>query len=173
MTLEDELPETAFDPAALPSAFPLSLEALWQAVVQDYAQAGMADRCLALQDRYGLDVPLVLVARSVIAKGWRLDAAAWQRVAAGVAPWRSEVILPLRAARQWIKGEGEMPAHPLRDAIKKLEISAEREEIAQLHRLLQHETPKPMHEAAAWSALELALGLPPASLMPLRAIPQA
>jgi uncharacterized protein (TIGR02444 family) len=98
----------------------------WDFSLALYAKPGVAPACLVLQDEQGRDVNLALYCAWV---GWsgrgrlsRDEIAAAERV---LAPWRQQVVEPLRAARRSIKGVAG--AEPIYTKVKALELEAERE----------------------------------------------
>jgi uncharacterized protein (TIGR02444 family) len=108
-----------------------------------YNAEGIADACLALQNRHAVDVNVVLFAAFVGATRRRsltsrdLDAAQ-RRVDA----WHREIVRPLRALRQRLS-TGPAPAPnaitaDLRSKIKKLEIEAEVIELDELGGVVPH-----------------------------------
>lgn len=97
-------------------------ESLWDFASRCYAQAGVAENCLAAQDSVGADVNLLLAAAWLAARGQQ-----WQRndAAAAIAlcaDWRTHCVVPLRAVRRYLKehATGEI----YRNA-KALELEAE------------------------------------------------
>jgi uncharacterized protein (TIGR02444 family) len=115
---------------------------LWTFAVALYARDGVAEACLALQDGFGMDVSLLLFA-------------AWTGADAGLAltpeqarfavqrssEWRSEVVAVLRSLRRLLKA-GPAPApspatDDLREAVKGVELAAERIELAWLERIAE------------------------------------
>lgn len=95
---------------------------LWTFAAATYAEAGEA--CLALQDSYGVDVPLLLFAAWIGAtRGVRLDAAQVAEADGWIRDWRREVVQPLRAVRRRLKGAG---AETLRQTVKTAELESER-----------------------------------------------
>jgi len=92
-----------------------------------YARPGVAAACLHLQDRHGVDVPLLLalVWHGASGRGvpGRVRAAAWRR---SVRRWR-RVVGPLRAARRALKPLAARDAAVLRlrKAILAAELDAE------------------------------------------------
>ena len=76
--------------------------ALWDFAVRLYAEPGVSDACLALQDRFGVDVPLLLWAAWL---GDGADAAALRAGDRAVGPWRARAVRPLRALRLEIDAE--------------------------------------------------------------------
>ncbi len=95
---------------------------LWTFAVAAYAEAG--DACLALQDGYGVDVPLLLFAAWIgQARGVPLDAARVAEADGWIRDWRREVVQPLRAVRRRLKDAG---AETLRATVKTAELESER-----------------------------------------------
>ena len=96
---------------------------LWDFALAVYARPGVPAACLDLQDRCGQDVNVLLFAAwAGLACGARLSADELARIDATVAPWRSEVVRPLRAVRRRVKGEDQ----GLYDRLKSSELAAER-----------------------------------------------
>jgi uncharacterized protein (TIGR02444 family) len=114
----------------------------WSASVDLYGRPGVADACLRLQDDAGFDADLLLLALHAGRHGRRIDADGWRRLDAVVAALRSQVIVPLRAARRWLKRQPALPVEagadappPLGPALLALELQAERH----AHALLEAE----------------------------------
>jgi uncharacterized protein (TIGR02444 family) len=104
--------------------------AFWDFSLRFYGGPGVSDALIALQDRRGRDVNLLLYAIWLGLSGRGLaDSAALERVASILDPWRRRVIEPLRAARRALKAEGASLA-ALYAAVKSSELAAER--VAQL-----------------------------------------
>ena len=101
--------------------------ALWDFAVRLYAEPGVSDACLALQDRFGVDVPLLLWAAWL---GDGADAAALRAGDRAVGPWRARAVRPLRALRRHLRhtvaGLDEEAQEGWRGSVKRLEIDAER-----------------------------------------------
>lgn len=105
---------------------------------------GVAQACVLLQDRFGLDVNLLLFAARVGTTG-RLTPATLTAAAERVEQWHAEVVRPLRAVRRRLKS-GPAPApNPataeLRDELKGLEIRAELIELGELEALVADAEP--------------------------------
>lgn len=83
------------------SAAPLSpAPDFWSFSLDFYARPGVAEACLELQDRHGLDVNLVLYCC------WRGDILTQAQIEAAIdltAPWRAEIVQPLRVLRRRLK----------------------------------------------------------------------
>lgn len=106
-----------------------SAESFWKFSTAVYARRGVAPACLALQDRRGLDVNLLLFCCWAGACGRALSDAEVERLAAAAGPWRGAAVEPLRALRRWLKRpEGVRPdlAASFREGVKALELEAER-----------------------------------------------
>jgi uncharacterized protein (TIGR02444 family) len=101
----------------------------WNFSLTVYDRPGVAEACLRLQDRHGLDVNLLLVCCWAGAQGRGLDSAGIARLAAAVTDWHHAVVQPLRGVRRWLKTQAAAPAGlagALRTAIKGKELEAER-----------------------------------------------
>jgi uncharacterized protein (TIGR02444 family) len=101
----------------------------WEFSLAVYAAPGVADECLALQDRHGLDVNVALFC---CWHGWsgrgRLASAGLAAAEARVADWTRDIVVPLRAVRRALKPLAAPEAATIRTAVKRLELDAEREE---------------------------------------------
>lgn len=103
-------------------------DAFWAFSLAFYERPEIAETCLALQDRQGLDVNIVLLCCWL---GWsgqgRLGPEDLMAVEAGVAAWRREIVERLRSVRRALKGMSSPAAPLLRREIQHLELAAERE----------------------------------------------
>jgi uncharacterized protein (TIGR02444 family) len=94
-----------------------------------YAQDGISTLCLDWQDRFGVDVNVLLFSVWAAAHGQKLSVAGIGAAAASTAPWRTGVIEPLRCMRRRLKHETlgalAVNASHIRDAIKAAELEAE------------------------------------------------
>ncbi len=84
--------------------------------------------CLALQERHGLDVNLLLFCGWAGRRGRALDDAGIARLIEAARRWREATVLPLRRLRKWLKGQSVAPgaaAGHLRERIKEDELQAE------------------------------------------------
>lgn len=106
-------------------------EDLWRFSLAIYPAPGVASHCVALQDRCGADVNLVLALAWAGASGrGRVTAAELAVLDRAVGPLRRAVIEPLRAARRWLRPEAGRDdvadLGDLRTRIKAVELEAER-----------------------------------------------
>jgi uncharacterized protein (TIGR02444 family) len=108
--------------------------AFWTWSLATYARPGVADACLELQDRLGLDVNRLLLAWWLAANGLALPETA-DALAAFADPWQRQVVGPLRSVRRALKGSALPGATALREAVKAAELEAERLEQHELERL--------------------------------------
>lgn len=118
---------------SLPEHFPF-----WDWSLAIYARAGVAEACLALQDRRGVDVNLILFAIWLAVDGRALGnnaataAAVLDTLAGDARRWQVEMVQPLRSCRRAARSAGAaLPSDALerfRDAVKALELDAERHE---------------------------------------------
>jgi uncharacterized protein (TIGR02444 family) len=88
---------------------------LWDFSVRLYGRPGVADACLALQERLGIDVNLLLffVWWSATGRG-NLDNDAFATLVQRATRWNHDVVRPFRATRKLAKG-GD-PSLPAADA---------------------------------------------------------
>lgn len=100
---------------------------LWRFSLAFYAQPGVADALVALQDGAAADVNLILFAlwHGVSGRG-RLEATEITAAAKAVQAIRVEIIEPLRALRRRLKPAADADIQHLRERIKALEIDAEK-----------------------------------------------
>lgn len=108
----------------------------WDFSLTVYVRPGVADACLALQDRLGLDVNLLLFCCWTGSQGQSLDSLEMARLMAAVGDWQRSVVAPLRAVRRRLKqlpGGASGQAGALRQAVKDCELAAERVEQTMLH----------------------------------------
>jgi uncharacterized protein (TIGR02444 family) len=102
----------------------------WRFSLRTYRAPGVQDACLALQERHGADVNLLLFCGWVGRDGRTLDLRRLRQAMACVAAWQSEVVAPLRQARRAIKrhppaGQAAALAPTLRKRILALELELE------------------------------------------------
>ena len=137
----------------------VSGEAFWRFSLAFYTRPGVAEALLALQDRAGLDVNLMLFAlwRGAV-YGHRLDAAELRAAEAVVASLRGDLIQPLRALRRRLKPAQDEDVQALRRRIGRLELAAERAAQSRLADTLVGSAENDDRRAVAAANLALYLG---------------
>lgn len=100
---------------------------LWDFSLAFYARPEVAAALVALQDRAGLEVNLILFAlwHGLSGRG-RLGAEEIAAAERALRPLAREIIEPLRALRRRLKPEPDPAVQRLREGIKGLELDAER-----------------------------------------------
>ena len=112
----------------------------WRYSLELYAREGMPQALIALQDRLGADVNLLLYCCWTALSGQgRLSTDDLRRADETIAGWRGDVTLPLRALRNRIKGNPERWALPgaseVRRQVLETEIASERVTQGMLERM--------------------------------------
>ena len=103
----------------------------WAFALHLYAQPGVADACLKLQDEAGVDVMMsLMIVFAAVRHRVLLTPAEIRELDEACRPWREQIVHPLRAIRTRLK-TGPSPApgsatEPFRSAIKAAELAAER-----------------------------------------------
>lgn len=124
---------------------------------QLYAWPGVEPLLLELQDAAGQDVLLLLTACWLGVRGSPADGHHWQLLQAQQAPWRQQVIEPLRQVRRALTGNHAAAA--LRAQVKECELAAEWHQLAQLEHYCEAlEVGKVPPDAAVAAHLALCAG---------------
>ena len=112
----------------------INADSAWADIGALYADPALQRTLLRRQDEEGLDVVLHLFTHWAATQGHALDAEALAQAEALVAPWRAEVIAPLRALRRSMKTLGAHTAQrdAVRDKVKAAELAAERAQVQML-----------------------------------------
>jgi uncharacterized protein (TIGR02444 family) len=102
-------------------------EALWRFSLALYARPGVAEALIALQDRAGCDVNLVLFALWLgAARGHRVDPAELAAAGTAAAPIGRDIVGPVRQLRRRLKTAPATDLQDLRRRLLALELAAER-----------------------------------------------
>lgn len=137
-------------------------EALWRFSLTFYALPGVARALIALQDRDGLDVNLILFALWLGVSGHgRLTPDELAAAGRAIEPLRTEIIEPLRALRRRLRHHPDEDVRHLREGVKELELAGEKAAQARLVGLagpLHGELSPADCLAAAYGNLALYLG---------------
>lgn len=134
---------------------------LWDFAVEIYGRQGVADACLDLQDRCGLDVDLLLFAVwSAVAGPGQLDVGAFRECIELTDAWREQLVKPLRALRRRSGGGFDrIPAAKTKaigEQLQAAELAAERAELELLENWAAAREPSgPGSEPAAAAASNL------------------
>jgi uncharacterized protein (TIGR02444 family) len=121
-----------------------------------------------LQDRFGVDVNVLLFLLFAADNGRRVDPSEVRAIISAVAGWNREVVVPLRSVRRFLRSPPDMiepaAAESLRQHVKQVELEAEQlqqEGLYRNHRLEDLGAPETSRKAAARSnvaAYEAELG---------------
>ena len=124
----------------------------WRFSLDIYGRPGVAASCLALQDRHGVDVNLLLLAIWLGCQGRRLDPAAGGHLRRRARRWQGGVIAPLRQARRRLRhrlGDAGLPwpgeVAEVRRRLAALELELEHVEQLELERLVVAGMPESEH----------------------------
>jgi len=107
---------------------------LWAWSLRLYRQQGVAPACIALQDRAGIDVNLLLFCLWAGREGRALQGRSLKQALTVTRDW-VEIIGPLREARRTLKPIAAADAKRLRAAVLQVELQAERLVQDRLHAL--------------------------------------
>jgi uncharacterized protein (TIGR02444 family) len=135
----------------MPGTVDLPASAFWTFTLGVYQKEGVSPACIALQDRLGLDVNFLLLCLYAGSRGRALTADDFARVEERAAPWRKNVIHPLRSVRRWLKEQQlleKAPSDQLRRGVLGYEIESEGVQ----QRLMEAEVPIPEGASSASSA---------------------
>jgi uncharacterized protein (TIGR02444 family) len=114
---------------------------LWEYSLATYRLDEVAQSCLALQDKFGVDVNLLLYAAWLAHMERRLSDAHLTGLDALIADWRDRVVKPLRVLRRQLHG---LPrAENIRNEIKVLELDAEQQQQDMMYAFYQEAAPLP------------------------------
>lgn len=103
----------------------LAAKSFWSFSLEVFALPRVARACLALQDRLGLDVNLLLFCCWLARRGRRLRPPELRAAVRCADAWQREVVQPLRRARRAVS-KTEPQLRRLRRRITMLELDAER-----------------------------------------------
>jgi len=127
----------------------------WRFSLRFYRQPGVADACIALQDGCGVDVNILLFFLWLATARRCVPPATAEQVCTKAAPWRDDVVVPLRTLRRRLKDGSSLvergAADVFRTRIKAVELESERLQQESLYALAAGLTTQdaPTVEAAA------------------------
>jgi uncharacterized protein (TIGR02444 family) len=120
---------------------PVSKSPFWRFSVKFYAEPGVAQACIDLQDQAGVDVNLLFFLLWNAAEGRTLDAAEVAELDRGFGAWRDLAVVPLRELRRGLKSPPPAiepsVAEGFRTRIKAVELEAERLQQEAMYALAQ------------------------------------
>lgn len=120
-------------------------EALWTWAVAAYGREGVGETCVALQDRDGQNVCLLLFGAWSAATGRALDDETVEAACDTARAWDTTAVAPLRAVRRALKAPViDMDAEAregVRTQVKAVELQAEKSLLADLAALAGPEGP--------------------------------
>ena len=103
----------------------------WQFSLALYGQPGVARECLDLQDKFGLNINLLLFCAWLGRRGVTLGRDDLEEASRVIASWHDRVVRPLRAVRRQMKLHHD-DVSELRAQVQRIEIEAEQVEQAML-----------------------------------------
>ncbi len=113
----------------------------WRFSLHFYRHQGVSDACIALQDRRGVDVNLLLFLFWLADDGRLLSTDEVQKLDDAVRDWRNLTVVPIRDTRRKLKGARTIvdPAaqEVFRNKVKAVELDAERLQQAALFAFTQ------------------------------------
>lgn len=118
---------------------------LWDFALDLYGRPGVSQACLTLQDEAGVDVIHLIIIAYADRIGTPLDSGDIIVLRDAMAEWRAGAVLPLRAARRFLKAPLpilDAEKEVLRDAVKAAELKAEQLQLAMAHGWLTARTEK-------------------------------
>lgn len=105
----------------------MSESPFWKFSLRFYARPGVAPACIELQDAAGVDINLLFLLLFFAGGERSLTREEVTRIDAAIAPWRNEVVRPLRHVRRALKNDfGVSGAENLRTEMKRIELESER-----------------------------------------------
>jgi uncharacterized protein (TIGR02444 family) len=120
---------------------PVSKSPFWQFSVKFYAEPGVADACIALQDKAKVDVNILFFLLWNATQQRALNAAEVTEVEHTIGPWREMAVVPIRNVRRALKSPpgaiAPDTAEGFRIRIKAAELEAERLQQEALYALAQ------------------------------------
>src|SRR3954453_11675527 len=100
----------------------------WRFSLRFYRRSGVADACITLQERAGVDVNLLLYLLWQASQGRAFAAEEVAALEELIAPWRAATVIPLRTVRRALKEPPGLVAGPaaevFRNKIKATELEA-------------------------------------------------
>ena len=112
------------------SATPISKSPFWQFSVKFYAEPGVAQACIDLQDQASVDVNILFFLLWSATQNRALGNSEVAELERDIGPWRDMAVVPLRNVRRALKAPpavmAPQDAEGFRTRIKAVELEAER-----------------------------------------------
>jgi uncharacterized protein (TIGR02444 family) len=112
----------------------------WSFSLSVYRDETVSAACIALQDRFGLDVNVLLFALFAGSRGRTLSRQDFEGLERSIAAWRENVVRPLRAVRRWLKHQIHLP-HRAVVGLRRGVLAREIESEAHQQRLMESTLP--------------------------------
>lgn len=98
---------------------------LWEYSLAVYSKPSVDTLLVQLQDDYGADVNMLLLAFFQAKNNLRLNTDDYQFLLKQVAGWQSNAVVPLRSVRRYLKNNDSVDVQKIREKIKTVEVEAE------------------------------------------------
>jgi uncharacterized protein (TIGR02444 family) len=112
------------------------LNDFWRFSLAVYGRPGVAQECLGLQDKLGLNINLLLFCAWLGCRGIALAREDLEGASRSIASWHDHVVRPLRGVRRQMKLHHE-DVSALRAQVQRVEVEAEQVEQAMLFEYAQ------------------------------------
>ena len=131
----------------------------WQFSLALYGQPGVARECLELQDKFGLNINLLLFCAWLGRRGTAVTRDDLEGASRSISSWHDHVVRPLRGVRRQMKLHHE-DVSALRANVQRVEIEAEQVEQALLFAHAQKITSRAEPDAVARNVSEYLAMMP-------------
>ena len=125
----------------------------WRFSLAVYGQPGVGGECLGLQDKFGLNINLLLFCAWLGRRGIVLTREHLEGASRSITSWHDHVVRPLRGVRRQMKLHHE-DVSALRAQVQRVEIEAEQVEQAMLFDYAQRITSRSGNDAVARNVSE-------------------
>ncbi len=120
---------------------PIAKSPFWRFSVKFYAEPGVAQACIDLQDQAGVDVNILFFLLWNATQSRQFNNAEVAAIEHTIGPWRDMAVVPLRTVRRALKAPPTVmashDAEAFRTRIKAVELEAERLQQEAMYRLVQ------------------------------------
>ena len=137
----------------------------WRFSLAVYGQRGVADECLGLQDKFGLNINLLLFCAWLGRGGIAVTRDDLEGASRSISSWHDHVVRPLRGVRRQMKLHHE-DVSALRANVQRIEIEAEQVEQAILFAYAKKITSRVESDAVARNVNEYLAMMPVGASVP-------